>query len=520
MLLKDMVFDERFPNMRVDPAWLERRHPQEPLPRVEAPIALYRPSPEVIAAPTAPVLAVVAAGLNLQLTWQPSETGITEIKSYDIYRGTDGATPTLLINCPVRRDFLGGIKSIDHCTIANPPEHPDDPWTNVIEDSPVTYLDTAVVAGHTYCYYVIGNPLGNNLSTAQGPPSAPSNTACVGAPYQATPPVLSGALSGTNVVLNWTAATITGSTITNYLLYRNVDGGAFSLFQTLGNVLTYTDTTTAVGHTYGYNVVGVPAVGANSVPSNTVFETPVSAVLWTEVDGFVFAELGFVTAVAVIDANHAVVSTSAAWAITSNAGSSWTLVSVGAADAFYQMATDGTRVIGAAGGAGTATLWYSANQGVSWTNVTPGGFSANDGLFYFPGIGKFVAFDSHVNPGKAATSATGALGTWTVTPMPNQVVLGNSPSSAVEANGALITGGDTGGAQPAVIERSTDGDNWTVKASYNPGAFAAFETFAYNGVVWNATGTDAASANDWLDYRSMDNGLILIEGVVVWQNGL
>src|SRR5205823_7636848 len=149
-------------------------------------------------------------------------------------------------------------------------------WTTVIEDSPVTYLDTTVVSGHTYCYYVIANPLGNNQSTAQGPPSAPSNTACVGAPYQATPPVLSGSLSGTNAVLNWTAATITGSTITNYLLYRNVDAGAFSLFQTLGNVLTYTDTTTTVGHTYGYKVQGVPAVGVPSAFSNTVFETPVA----------------------------------------------------------------------------------------------------------------------------------------------------------------------------------------------------------------------------------------------------
>jgi len=56
MLLKDMVFDGRYPNMRVDPAWYEAKHPQETLPRVEDPVALYRPSPEVIAAPTAPVI--------------------------------------------------------------------------------------------------------------------------------------------------------------------------------------------------------------------------------------------------------------------------------------------------------------------------------------------------------------------------------------------------------------------------------------------------------------------------------
>lgn len=56
MLLKDMVFDGRYPNMRVDPGWWEDKHPQEFLPKVEDPVALYRPSPEVIDAPSSPVL--------------------------------------------------------------------------------------------------------------------------------------------------------------------------------------------------------------------------------------------------------------------------------------------------------------------------------------------------------------------------------------------------------------------------------------------------------------------------------
>lgn len=56
MLLNDMVFDGRYPNMRVDPAWYEGKHPQEYLPAIEDPVALFRPSPEVIKPPTAPVL--------------------------------------------------------------------------------------------------------------------------------------------------------------------------------------------------------------------------------------------------------------------------------------------------------------------------------------------------------------------------------------------------------------------------------------------------------------------------------
>lgn len=56
MLLKDMVFDGRFPNMRVDPDWYEGKHPQEYLPKIDDPVALFRPAPEVVDAPSAPVL--------------------------------------------------------------------------------------------------------------------------------------------------------------------------------------------------------------------------------------------------------------------------------------------------------------------------------------------------------------------------------------------------------------------------------------------------------------------------------
>lgn len=193
MLLRDMVFDGRYPNMRVDPAWYEDKHPQEFMPKVEDPTALYRPSPEVIAAPTAPVLtASLQGGTTAQLTWTPAESGITEIASYSIFRGLDGALPTLLITCAVLRDFLGGIVSVQHCTTtpsipvddtSDQPRPGDssgsvfDKLTN--EDAPVTYLDAGLTSGHTYCYYIVATPMGNNQSAGQGPPSPPSNTACV-----------------------------------------------------------------------------------------------------------------------------------------------------------------------------------------------------------------------------------------------------------------------------------------------------------------------------------------------------
>jgi hypothetical protein len=44
MLHKDMVRDGYHPNLMVEPAWYESRHPQEILASVEDPIALRRPT--------------------------------------------------------------------------------------------------------------------------------------------------------------------------------------------------------------------------------------------------------------------------------------------------------------------------------------------------------------------------------------------------------------------------------------------------------------------------------------------
>jgi hypothetical protein len=46
MMLKDMVSDGYYPSLVVDPAWYEGKHPQESLPEIEDPVALWRPAPE------------------------------------------------------------------------------------------------------------------------------------------------------------------------------------------------------------------------------------------------------------------------------------------------------------------------------------------------------------------------------------------------------------------------------------------------------------------------------------------
>lgn len=113
-----------------------------------------------------------------QLTWQPSETNITEIKSYTIFRSEDGGEYAPLVVCAVLRDFLGGIRSIEHCTTTVPPADSD---LYLPDDAPVSYLDTSTLPGHTYCYYVTAQPMGNTIAHSSGSDSAPSNIACTAA---------------------------------------------------------------------------------------------------------------------------------------------------------------------------------------------------------------------------------------------------------------------------------------------------------------------------------------------------
>lgn len=231
MLLKDMVFDERYPNMRVDPDWFEGKHPQEFLPKVEDPIALYRPAVEVVLGPTAPLLDVALAGVQATLTWSPSETDISEILSYTIMRSTDGNPFTTLVVCKVLRDFLGGIIGVDNCTTASSIPHNDSGHSGSVydkvttEDAPITYVDATLAGGHTYCYLVFATPMGNNQSVGQGPPSTNSNTVCV--------------TSGGGTGLVWQHRTNFGSPVTavgahagtalaidsNLAVHKSTDGG-------------------------------------------------------------------------------------------------------------------------------------------------------------------------------------------------------------------------------------------------------------------------------------------------------
>lgn len=287
MLLRDMVFDGRYPNMRVDPAWYEARHPQETLPRVEDPIALYAPSPEVVAPPTVPVVTLaILTPTSLSVTWTPAESGITNMEEYQISRSVNGGAYAPYETCVLQKDFLGGIIGITNATFPIQPELPNDPWANVPPDQSATFIDTEVVLGSTYCYMVEAVPQGNNQYVAQGPPIT-SQPVCILVAIPA--PVLVGRYDFTAdaVDLSWSMAPTWEAAVENWELYKEVNGGGFTLLTTLSpGTLNYTDTAASnINDQYSYYVIGTFGSGP-SPDSNTVVEPKTQMIVYTTSGAF------------------------------------------------------------------------------------------------------------------------------------------------------------------------------------------------------------------------------------------
>src|SRR5207253_2519357 len=188
--------------------------------------------------PSAPQnLAATGGSAQVTLTWQaPASNGGSPITNYRIYRGLSPGTETLLTT-------VGAVTS---------------------------YTDTAVTNGVTYYYQVSAV---NNVG--EGPRS---NEASATPTAPATPPGAPQGLVATagdaTVTLTWSAPSSNGgSPITNYRIYRGTASGGETLQATIGNVLTYTDTTVTNGVTYYYQVSAVSNAGEGP-RSNEASATP------------------------------------------------------------------------------------------------------------------------------------------------------------------------------------------------------------------------------------------------------
>lgn len=114
-----------------------------------------------------------------------------------------------------------------------------------------------------------------------------------------TTPVLSAEQTDdTEITLSWTAAVpAAGVTIAEYDIYRQDNGGAFSLIDTVdGSTLGYVDSGLSLGHTYGYYIVAVTSAGPNSANSNTAsvfLPVPTYLMLGNSNVSAIITELGF-----------------------------------------------------------------------------------------------------------------------------------------------------------------------------------------------------------------------------------
>jgi hypothetical protein len=163
-LLRDLVFDGYYPNLRVCTECYNTRQPQEFLVDVTDPVALWKPSPEF--GPVDPCLTAYGLIDSIVTIWTEAfPRGGSRVDSYAVYRQTqndDGTwtVPTLLATLPVTYYadspavgyLIGGGGLADLVENGNPIFDNEG-----IESETLTFTDDDVVAGDTYQYQVIAN---------------------------------------------------------------------------------------------------------------------------------------------------------------------------------------------------------------------------------------------------------------------------------------------------------------------------------------------------------------------------
>jgi hypothetical protein len=177
------------------------------------------------------------------LTWAaPSSDGGAPVTNYRVYRGTS----------PGGEAFLNDAGST------------------------VAYTDRGLVCGQAYYYRVSAMN-----AAGEGPKSDESSATPVTVP--GPPRFLVATAAGRQVSLRWWSPFDDGgSLVTGYRVHRGTAAGGETFLTAVGNLLTYVDSSVAVGVTYYYQVSAVNAAGEGerSAEARTTVanEPPVCAV--------------------------------------------------------------------------------------------------------------------------------------------------------------------------------------------------------------------------------------------------
>jgi fibronectin type 3 domain-containing protein len=202
------------------------------------------PSDEVEAKPTAVpsapenLLASVGDGI-VNLSWSyPSDDGGSTVTNFTVYRGNSSSS------------------LLPQVTLGNFTE----------------YSDTSVLNGFTYYYEVSAiNAVGEGERSDQV--NATPNTDIIPTvPW--SPQNLQATAGDAWIYLTWSVPPDDGgAVITNYTIFRGDSPSSMSELTTVGNILSYNDTSVVNGETCYYQVAAVNTVGIGS-RSDSIFATP------------------------------------------------------------------------------------------------------------------------------------------------------------------------------------------------------------------------------------------------------
>tara|TARA_R110002126_G_scaffold147212_1_gene293290 strand:+ start:1568 stop:3313 length:1746 start_codon:yes stop_codon:yes gene_type:complete len=137
--------------------------------------------------------------------------------------------------------------------------------------STTSTTDTTGTLGTSYTYAIDAH----NVIDWSG--VSPNSSSVIPAQVPSIPTAPTASRSTSTVTVSWSAPSSNGASITNYQLYRN----SAVLVSSLGNVLTYTDSTGTLGTSYNYQIKALNSQGwstasgfSNSVTPSTVPNAP------------------------------------------------------------------------------------------------------------------------------------------------------------------------------------------------------------------------------------------------------
>jgi fibronectin type 3 domain-containing protein len=178
-----------------------------------------------VTVPGAPVLSATAGVSSVSLSWTLPANGGSAITGYNVYRGTASGAETLMTS---------------------------------VGATTTSYTDTATATGTTY-YYEVTATSGVGEGARSNEKSATVAATVPGAP------VLLVTTGTSSASLFWSTPSSGGSALTGYNVYRATTSGAETLLASVGaTTISYSDTATAPGATYYYEVTATNSVGESA----------------------------------------------------------------------------------------------------------------------------------------------------------------------------------------------------------------------------------------------------------------